>query len=105
MWRLPYHCRRKTKFVCVDGPEFDGHQVDFDEMLKRMGAFKTSNEKKCTNSTLYAKLQRRPTKKAVMLPGDRSCVSRMKAKERTAIPRVEMNELDANIVHIAARKK
>ena len=30
----------KTKFVCVDGPEFDGHQVDFDEMLKRMGAFK-----------------------------------------------------------------
>ena len=31
----------KTKFVCVDGPEFDGHQVDFDEMLKRMGAFKS----------------------------------------------------------------
>ncbi|MDO4195417.1 MAG: sulfide/dihydroorotate dehydrogenase-like FAD/NAD-binding protein, partial [Prevotellaceae bacterium] len=30
----------KTKFVCVDGPEFDGHQVDFDEMFKRMGAFK-----------------------------------------------------------------
>lgn len=30
----------ETKFVCVDGPEFDGHQVDFDEMLKRMGAFK-----------------------------------------------------------------
>ncbi len=29
-----------TKFVCVDGPEFDGHQVDFDEMLKRMGAFR-----------------------------------------------------------------
>ena len=27
----------KTKFVCVDGPEFDGHQVDFDEMFKRMG--------------------------------------------------------------------
>ena len=30
----------KTKFVCVDGPEFDGHQVDFDEMFKRMGAFR-----------------------------------------------------------------
>lgn len=29
-----------TKFVCVDGPEFDGHQVDFDEMLGRMKAFK-----------------------------------------------------------------
>ena len=30
----------KTKFVCVDGPEFDAHQVDWDLMLKRMGAFK-----------------------------------------------------------------
>ena len=29
-----------TKFVCVDGPEFDGHQVDFDAMLGRMNAFK-----------------------------------------------------------------
>jgi len=30
----------KTKFVCVDGPEFDAHQVDWDLMMKRMGAFK-----------------------------------------------------------------
>ncbi|MBO6167562.1 MAG: sulfide/dihydroorotate dehydrogenase-like FAD/NAD-binding protein [Kiritimatiellae bacterium] len=30
----------KTKFVCVDGPEFDAHQVDWDLMLKRMGAFR-----------------------------------------------------------------
>ena len=30
----------ETKVVCVDGPEFDGHQVDWDLMLKRMGAFK-----------------------------------------------------------------
>ena len=30
----------KTKFVCVDGPEFDGHQVDWDSMMKRMTAFK-----------------------------------------------------------------
>ena len=30
----------QTKFVCVDGPEFDGHQVDFDEMLKRLAAFR-----------------------------------------------------------------
>lgn len=29
----------KTKFVCVDGPEFDAHQVDFDEMLMRLGAY------------------------------------------------------------------
>ena len=30
----------ETKFVCVDGPEFDAHKVDWDLMLKRMGAFK-----------------------------------------------------------------
>ncbi len=30
----------QTKFVCVDGPEFDAHKVDFDEMLKRMNAFR-----------------------------------------------------------------
>lgn len=30
----------KTKFVCVDGPEFDAHQVDFDQMLMRLGAYK-----------------------------------------------------------------
>ena len=35
----------KTRFVCVDGPEFDGHQVDFDEMLKRMGAFRDTEKK------------------------------------------------------------
>jgi len=37
-----------TKFVCVDGPEFDGHKVDFDEMMKRLRAYesdeKTSRE-------------------------------------------------------------
>jgi ferredoxin--NADP+ reductase len=30
----------KTRFVCVDGPEFDAHQVDFDEMLLRLGGYK-----------------------------------------------------------------
>lgn len=30
----------KTKFVCVDGPEFDAHEVDFDQMLMRLGAYK-----------------------------------------------------------------
>ena len=34
----------KTKFVCVDGPEFDAHQVDFDEMLNRLGAYKEQEE-------------------------------------------------------------
>jgi ferredoxin--NADP+ reductase len=30
----------KTKFVCVDGPEFDAHEVDFDEMIQRLKAYK-----------------------------------------------------------------
>jgi ferredoxin--NADP+ reductase len=30
----------ETKFVCVDGPEFDGHLVDFDNMMQRLGAYK-----------------------------------------------------------------
>lgn len=30
----------KTKFVCVDGPEFDAHQVDFEEMMMRLNAYK-----------------------------------------------------------------
>ncbi len=36
----------KTRFTCVDGPEFDAHQVDFDEMLKRMGGFKAEESSK-----------------------------------------------------------
>jgi len=30
----------ETKFVCVDGPEFDGHLVDFDNMINRLGSYK-----------------------------------------------------------------
>ena len=34
----------KTKFVCVDGPEFDAHQVDFDEMLMRLSAYRKEEQ-------------------------------------------------------------
>lgn len=34
----------QTKFVCVDGPEFDAHQVDFDEMMMRLGAYRTEEQ-------------------------------------------------------------
>ncbi len=34
----------KTKFVCVDGPEFDAHEVDFDEMLMRLSAYKEEEQ-------------------------------------------------------------
>ena len=85
----------KTKFVCVDGPEFDGHQVDFDEMLKRMGAFKEIEVEE------IHKLDHKPdTCEAVKPADDRSAQWReelrksMKPKERTLIPRVHMNELD-----------
>jgi hypothetical protein len=29
----------QTRFVCVDGPEFDGHQVDFDLLMKRLRTY------------------------------------------------------------------
>ena len=35
----------ETKFVCVDGPEFDGHQVDFDMMIKRQNAYQNQEQK------------------------------------------------------------
>ncbi len=31
----------KTRFTCVDGPEFDGHEVDFDEAMRRLGMYRT----------------------------------------------------------------
>ena len=34
----------KTRFVCVDGPEFDGHEVDFDEMMMRMKAYRSEEQ-------------------------------------------------------------
>jgi ferredoxin--NADP+ reductase len=34
----------EVKFVCVDGPEFDGHKVDFDNMMTRMRAYKDREE-------------------------------------------------------------
>ena len=34
----------KTKFVCVDGPEFDAHQVDWDNMMMRMKSFKSREQ-------------------------------------------------------------
>ena len=85
----------KTRFVCVDGPEFDGHQVDFDEMLKRMGAFKDVEREEIHKLDSYPE-----TCKAEDSLTDRNAPWRealrkqMKPKERTAIPRVRMNELD-----------
>lgn len=35
----------ETKFVCVDGPEFDGHKVNFEQMIKRQDAYKALEQK------------------------------------------------------------
>ncbi len=44
----------ETKFACVDGPEFDGHKVDYDELMRRLQAY-CEDEKKCYND--YCTLQ------------------------------------------------
>ncbi len=44
----------KTRFTCVDGPEFDAHQVDFDEMLMRLGGY--SQEEKIATEKYLQKL-------------------------------------------------
>ncbi|MCG8528937.1 MAG: sulfide/dihydroorotate dehydrogenase-like FAD/NAD-binding protein [Opitutales bacterium] len=36
----------EVKFVCVDGPEFDGHQVDFDNMMNRLKSYQTQEKAK-----------------------------------------------------------
>ncbi len=105
----------KTKFVCVDGPEFDGHQVDFDEMLKRMGAFKdievqemekpehvhpviAETSAKCPENPECSEEPEAAASQVVDI--DRSSEWRetlrksMKPKERTAIERCVMPELD-----------
>ena len=112
----------KTKFVCVDGPEFDGHLVDFNEMLQRGGAFKAEeleameayqkalNGEAPAQEAAPAKAEEAPvaplsvdemdttTPLAELI--DRSAPYRealrksMKAKERTQIERCQMPELD-----------
>jgi NAD(P)H-flavin reductase len=45
----------KTKFVCIDGPEFDAHQVDFDEMLLRLNGYKEIERKALEDYTANLK--------------------------------------------------
>ncbi|MCD7721770.1 MAG: bifunctional dihydroorotate dehydrogenase B NAD binding subunit/NADPH-dependent glutamate synthase [Prevotellaceae bacterium] len=90
----------KTRFVCVDGPEFDGHEVDFDEMLRRSGAFK-AQEAEAMLAYRSSDASKMDTKTPVAELTDRNAPYReqlrksMKAKERTQIERCKMPELDA----------
>ena len=110
----------KTKFVCIDGPEFDGALVDWDEMFKRMGTFKREEQNEMEHYTDHlsglehkdhpveetAAGNTAPCQAAAVQEEsietltDRNAEWRkevratMKPKERTAIKRVVMPELD-----------
>ena len=85
----------KTKFVCVDGPEFDGHQVDFDGMMQRLGSFRAEEAQEMEKlgkaeecSSECDELTNRDAAWRVELR------NKMKPKERTAIERCAMPELE-----------
>ena len=107
----------KTKFVCIDGPEFDGALVDWDEMFKRMGTFKREEQEELAhyeehldsidngeltidNSTTDVVMDSDPTNDPIEVLTDRDAEWRkelrasMKPTERTQIERVIMPELD-----------
>ena len=86
----------KTRFVCVDGPEFDGHQVDFDEMLKRMGAFRDIEREEMHKLDAPAPecQDAKPDQDSRDAEWRETLRKQMKPRERTSIPRVKMNELD-----------
>ncbi len=104
----------KTKFVCIDGPEFDGALVDWDEMFKRMGTFKdaereemehfedhlASVESNLRKETTEVTMDVAPTIESITELTDRNSEwrkelrSAMKAKDRGNIERVKMPELD-----------
>ena len=85
----------KTKFVCVDGPEFDGHQVDFDGMMQRLGSFKSEEaheiEKLGKNDECASECDELTNRDAAWRAELRN---KMKPKERTAIERCPMPELE-----------
>lgn len=89
----------KTKFVCVDGPEFDAHAVDFDEMLSRLRQYK--NEEVASMSLGGQEFSSLGVTSEQVLNSSASEQSSRPtvppfagtAKDRVAIPRVKMNEL------------
>ncbi len=105
----------KTRFVCVDGPEFDGHKVDFDEMFKRMGAFKSEELEEMKKLEEHIEAVEAPPAPISNDEGKKSLSaeetpfeelidydaewrkalrSSLKAKERMQIERCVMGELD-----------
>lgn len=90
----------KTRFVCVDGPEFDAHQVDFDEMLSRLRSYKAEEAaayQAYLNGTA-AKPQNtcEQTTTETLTHIDVTPFTGT-AKDRVAISRVQMNELAPDV--------
>ena len=85
----------KTKFVCVDGPEFDGHEVDFDGMMQRLGSFKAEEAHEIEK---LGKAEECASECRQLIDRDAEwrveLRNRMKPKERTAIERCPMPELE-----------
>lgn len=104
----------KTKFVCIDGPEFDGSLVDWDEMFKRMGTFRDAEREEMEHyeehlrgfakqeelHTCETCMDVEPTTETIEELTNRDSEWRkelraaMKPAERKAIERVTMPELD-----------
>ena len=90
----------KTKFVCVDGPEFDAHAVNWDEMLSRMKSYK-AEETEALTAYLNPKNDSRTTVNRRSTDGQSLCKTEVRPvepfagtpKDRVAIPRVQMPEL------------
>ena len=89
----------KTKFVCVDGPEFDAHEVDFNEMLSRLGQYKSTEV--VAYETYHAHSTTTDSGHEIASEGISQNIDFQDvapfvgtAKDRVAIPRVKMNELD-----------
>lgn len=86
----------KTKFVCVDGPEFDAHTVDFDEMLSRLRQYKA--EESLAYEAYLSGKNSNDIPNVVNCQSEQSTCFEVapfegKAKDRVAIPRVKMPEL------------
>ena len=90
----------KTKFVCIDGPEFNGAEVDWDEMFKRMSTFKAVEQEDMSRFQAHVcKDEATPTAKnqsvtPIQQHHQEAQVVDLKAKDRIKIPRVSMPELD-----------
>ncbi|MBQ1874293.1 MAG: bifunctional dihydroorotate dehydrogenase B NAD binding subunit/NADPH-dependent glutamate synthase [Paludibacteraceae bacterium] len=97
----------KTKFVCVDGPEFDAHEVDFDEMLSRLRSYKAEEAEAYEEyraQTASADRIQTDNEPANQPAQSGRCSSfgpvepfEGKPKDRVAIPRVRMPELDPKV--------